>query len=187
MVSKLENRLAEIYEETNKEVLRYVTTKCKSPNDIDDLMQNIYFSFYKRLKKKGDMYEGNIKYLITIARHEVFKLYGILKMSQDLIPVFSKHNDDEYVSIENEIKTEDVSYNVVLCNEVWEYLKRQDILTFKVFVLYFNNDMKIKDISNELKVSESTVKNRLYRTIKEIRNNYSCESEVKCFERREVL
>ena len=61
----------------------------------------------------------------------------------------------------------------LLCDAIWNYLKDKDSLTLKIFILYFNKDLKIKDISNILKVNESTVKNRLYRTMKEINKEFN--------------
>ena len=61
----------------------------------------------------------------------------------------------------------------LLCDSIWKYLKDKDSLTLKIFILYFNKDLKIKDIANILKVNESTVKNRLYRTMKEINKEFN--------------
>ena len=55
-------------------------------------------------------------------------------------------------------------------NKVWEMIKRKDIRIAKIFYLHYGLDMKIIDIAKELNLSESAVKNYIYRTIKELKN-----------------
>ena len=135
-VSKLENKLIEIYEDTYKDVLKFVVSKCNSPDDINDLMQIIYLKFYKRLRKKEDILDYK-KYLITIAKNEVYKHYGLLQRIKAQIPVFSKVEGEDFSEIELELSTEDITYNSLLYKDLWGYIKRQDLLTFKIFILYF--------------------------------------------------
>lgn len=49
------------------------------------------------------------------------------------------------------------------------YLKNKDELTKKIFYLYYFMDKSIKEIADLFSVKESNVKNKLYRTLKEIR------------------
>lgn len=44
-----------------------------------------------------------------------------------------------------------------------------------MFYLYFVLDLKISDISKELDISESNVKHKLYRTIKELKTKLGKE------------
>ena len=62
--------------------------------------------------------------------------------------------------------------------KVWKYLKQKDILTTKIFYLYFALGMKISEISKELDIGSSNVKNRIYRTLKEIKK-YLGEDVIK--------
>ena len=65
--------------------------------------------------------------------------------------------------LEQEIITKD---NV---KTVWEYVKDKDIITSKIFYLYFSFGLKISEIAEELNLKESNVKNRIYRTLKELK------------------
>ena len=56
----------------------------------------------------------------------------------------------------------------MLCDEIWEYLARGDLLTFRIFILYFSQDVGLKEIAQMLHVNENTVKSRLYRTLKKL-------------------
>ena len=55
--------------------------------------------------------------------------------------------------------------------KVWNYIQNKDLMTSKIFYLYFVLGLKIVEIAQELKVTESNVKNRIYRTQKEIQKH----------------
>ena len=66
----------------------------------------------------------------------------------------------------------DLESNIINKNnveKVWDYLKERDSITTKIFYLYFALGLKISEISKELEVGESNIKNRIYRTLKEIK------------------
>ncbi|AOR23504.1 RNA polymerase sigma factor [Clostridium taeniosporum] len=169
--NNIENLLIDIYNSTYDDVYRYVICKCRDVNNAGDLMQNIYLNFYKTLKNKRNIREPK-KYLISIAKNELYKHYGILKMLRNHVPIFSESNDETSYKFEEDLKFEHNYDEKLLCKEIWNYLKCTDLLTFKIFVLYFKEDLKIKEISNILKIKESTVKNRLYRTMIKINNKF---------------
>jgi RNA polymerase sigma-70 factor (ECF subfamily) len=170
-VPELDKLLTDIYNDTYNDVLKYVIIKCRNADDIPDLMQNIYLNLYNRLKKHGRVNEPK-KYLIKIAKHELYRHYGFLNLSKNLIPVFSPNAEENFSNFETELMEEDVTEDLLLCKDLWLYIKKCDILTFKIFSLYFSKDLKISDIAKALKVKESTVKNRLYRTLKEMKKEF---------------
>lgn len=51
--SEMHNEFIKIYNDTYNDVLKYVVAKCNDANDIKDLMQNIYLSFFKSLNKNS--------------------------------------------------------------------------------------------------------------------------------------
>ncbi len=50
-----------------------------------------------------------------------------------------------------------------------EIPKNKDLITTKIFYLYFAMGLKISEIAKELKMTESNVKNKIYRTLKELK------------------
>ena len=176
-VAELNQEFTVIYNATYDDIFRYVLSKCRNPDDISDIVQNTYLSFYNRLKQISDIKEP-VKYLVKTAKHEIYKTYGIRSLSANNIPVFSKRGDENFEDTELELlltaeTDESAAINSLLCDEIWKYIKNLDALTYKIFVLYFHRDEKITDIAAVLKISESTVKNRLFRTLNKIREKYN--------------
>ena len=62
--------------------------------------------------------------------------------------------------------------------KIWLYIKNKSNQNIpKIFYLYYNLDLTIKQISKELNLSESYVKNILYRTLKELYSKFNKECD----------
>ena len=73
---------------------------------------------------------------------------------------------DNEIDIEKDLITKD---NVL---QVWKYLKNKSELTTKIFYLYYVMELPIRTIANDMKITESNVKNHLYRTQKELKEKF---------------
>lgn len=159
-----------IYDETYSDVLKYVIIKCHNVNDANDILQETYLEFWKILNKK-ELSENNIKsYIIGIAINKIKKHYTILEKLKT-VSLFQKNDKDiELIdTIEDNLNID----NFIIKNDdwdtIWKYIKNmknQDIP--KVFYLHYKLELSIKEIANVLKVSESYIKNLIYRTLKEL-------------------
>ncbi len=151
-----------IYNEFAKELLYIAYGYTKNKEDSIDIMQNAYVALLESNKK----FESNehIKYfLIRVTINESInfvKSYSYKKVIK---------NNDYIINIPTKNK-EELPYDLS---------KIVDTLPEKyktIIILHYYDDMKIKDISNILKISESAVKKRLERArnlIKEfIERNY---------------
>lgn len=81
-----EELLHDIYNETYDDILRYVISKCNKIEDVQDIIQNTYFNFYKAIKSKE--IKDFRKYLFKIAKNEIFKTYGILALAKKIYLCF---------------------------------------------------------------------------------------------------
>ena len=88
----------------------------------------------------------------------------------------SQTNDKEIElinTIEDKMNINDIIIKDDNWNTIWKYIKskkNQDIS--KVFYLYYKLELSIKEISKELKRSESYIKHLIYRTLKELQDNF---------------
>ncbi len=152
-----------LYENTYFDVSKYVVCKCSKPDDVEDILQNIYLSVFKAITSKSDITKT---YIMGIARHKINDYYRF-KYKEKIISLFSSKDDFEAINeIQSDIDIEASLLDKYDTDFVWEYLKSKKVIIFKVFYLYFNLEMSIKEISKCLNLTESNVKHYLYRTIR---------------------
>lgn len=80
--------------------------------------------------------------------------------------------------MEDDINLDDLIIKKDNWNTIWIYIKNkknQDIP--KVFYLYYKLELTIKDISKELNTTESYIKHLIYRTLKELQDNFGSEDK----------
>ena len=157
-----------IYKETYNNVLRFAVIKCRNFDDINDIIQDTYLELLKLLKKKKMLEAENIESYILGISNNVLKRYYHKKKKDNIVYYYQDDSNltkdvEDTFDLEADIITK---HNV---SKVWEYLKQKDLITTKVFYLYFAVGLKISEISKELEIGESNIKNRIYRTLKEIK------------------
>ena len=159
-----------IYEKTYSDVLKYIIIKCHNVNDANDIIQEVYLEFWKILNKRN-IDESNIKsYLIGIAINKIKKHYTLIKKIKT-ISIFDKNEKDiELIdNLSDSINIEDIIVKNDDWVHIWNFIKNKKNQNIpKIFYLYYVLDLPIKAISKELQVSESYVKNIIYRTLKEL-------------------
>ena len=164
----------DIYDKTYSDIMRYVIVKCHNINDANDIIQDVYFEFWKILNKKEIDVDNVKSFLIGIAINKIKKHYSIVQKFKTISFFDTDSNDIELIdNIKSDIDVEDLVIKSDDWNSVWKYLKNkknQDIP--KVFYLYYKLGLSLKEISNELDKSESYIKNLIYRTLKELSSNY---------------
>lgn len=168
-----------IYEETYDRTLKYIVCKCSNIEDVNDLIQDTYTELYSMLKKKKKLQLDNIaNYIIGIANKKVKRYYGILYSLKISSLWIKENNEEKIMDISSDIDIEYETLENINANEIWKYIKEKDIRVIKVFYLYYCLELKISQIAIELKISESNVKNLLYRTIKDIKKNLKIEGDI---------
>lgn len=152
-----------VYENTYLDVSKYVVCKCSKPDDVEDILQNIYLAVFKAIIRKTNVTKT---YLMGIAKHKVNDYYRF-KYKEKITSLFSSKDDSEIINnIQANVDIESSLLDKYDSDFVWEYLKDKKVIIFKVFYLYFKLEMSIKEIAKSLNLTESNVKHYLYRTIR---------------------
>lgn len=152
------DKFEKLYKDSYDEVSRYVVCNCSDIEDVKDILQNIYLAAFKNMRKIEDK-----SYIMGIAKNKVKDFYRFKYRA--------KVTDTEEWEIEVIPDDFDLEKSFFLkydAEKVWSYLKSKNVAVVKVFYLYFYSEMTIKDIAEELRMTESNVKNYLYRNLKEI-------------------
>ena len=148
-----------VYNETCRSVSRFVVSKCGNMEDAEDIIQNVYTRFFKRISEKGhEDIESPEAFLINIAKFEC-RTYFSGRKKDDKVTSFS-----DYMSKPQQ-RLEDVISNKIVAKQIFDDIMKTDELTGQIFYLHFACDMKLEDVAKALDVKLSTVKNKLYRTI----------------------
>jgi RNA polymerase sigma-70 factor (ECF subfamily) len=174
LADKVENLFNEIYERTNKRILIFITGKCHHVEDVSDIFQETYMELFLILQKKGwSQVRNEEAFLIKIAKSKIFRHYTLLeKMKKHLERTVDEEIDPIVEEVDLSLSPEEFSVQQSMVEQAQKYLHMKDELTKKIFYLYYYEDVKISQIADLLKVGESTVKNRLYRTLKEMRSYF---------------
>jgi len=173
------SRFNEIYDSTNKSVLAFIASKCGNTSDINDIFQETYMELYQILDKHGADYITNGKaYVFRIAKRKLARHYSLLKRLQMFVPMSIKKEDNDQIDLSDmdldlyltEDSTENYVVNQILIETARKFIQSKPAEIEKIFYLFYDVGLTIPEIAKNLSLSESSVKNKLYRTVKELQN-----------------
>jgi len=154
--------------------LKFVITKCGRVADINDILQETYLELYQLLNKRGVGYVTNEKALVLrIAKQKIAKYYSLTERLKIFVSMTTTNDDGEETELSefeaDTFLTEDFVVNQVMFETVRQFIQQKPEVVKKIFYLFYDVGLTIPEIAKELYVKESSVKNKLYRTIKEMR------------------
>lgn len=172
-MNNIKDYFDKIYNETYNNVLKYIISKTDNLSYVEDIIQNVYLSFYNIIFKKGLNYlETPEAYLIKSAKSEIFKYYTLKNKIKFLFNLQEEDNLSLIDNIPAKLDIETTILNQINIEEIWKFIAKEDLITQKIMALYFQNDMKIKEIASLLNLKEANVKNHLYRSIEKIKKHF---------------
>ena len=128
-----------------------------SDEDIEELVSDVVFTIWKN-QDKLDINRKITPYIVGITNNLVKKKYRDTKVFDNIEDYENNLIEDSNIElqfIENE-------RNKGIMKQL-DKLKKEDKT---IFILYYFNEKSINDIANELNMSESKVKSKLFRTRK---------------------
>jgi len=161
----------EMYNATHKAVLTFITAKCRRTADIQDIFQETYMELYQVLQKRGENYITNPQaFVLRLARQKLARHYSLQERLNMFVSSNALTEDDESIDIfemeSDAFLTEDFVVEQALIDEAKQYIHSQPEMVQKMFYLFYDVGLTIAEVAEALNVSESQVKNKLYRNIK---------------------
>lgn len=145
----------------NAYIYRILKNSISNEFDIEEMLSDVFVIFWKNYKRLDKQTE--IKpYLIGITKNLIKKKYRDYNVKIENIEFYE--NDIEY-----NINIEELAENKEKSKIISQSLKNLKETEKNVFIMFYYNQIKIKDISKILKISEAKVKIILYRTRKTIK------------------
>lgn len=161
------------YEKTNRNVTLFLISKCKNFTDVNDILQEVYIEYYHVLIKKGiDYIKEDEGFLISLCRKKIATYYSFWERIPHKFSLDEKEDyekDDILKETYEEQDCEDDFLTKEMIAGVKNILKEQPDDIQKIFYLYYTMEMKIPEISKLLNIKTQTVKNKLFRTRKHIK------------------
>lgn len=167
-----------LYNDTYEKTFKYVIYNCFNISDVNDIIQDVYLELYKIIQRKGCIeFDNSYAFVIGIAKNKIKKYYK-LKYKMQNISLFSKKGDIELQDIVvSDARVEEIIINTDNIQKIWKFLRRKKGIIGKIFYLYYYMDLTIKEISVELNINESGIKNYLYRTLKEMNKKFHMKGD----------
>ena len=172
--SNVNKYFEEIYEKTKRSVTLFLISRCKSFDDVNDVLQEVYMEYFRILQKKGmDYVRDEESFLISLCKKKLSSYYSFLYRiaNRTSIDISAESELNEQCVYEDESSVEDDFYREEMLHDVKEILKRQPDCVQKIFYLYYSMELSVTEISGLLHMKPQTVKNRLFRTRKLIRDS----------------
>ena len=153
----------EIYDATYKSVMAVLASKCGNVSDIADLAQETYMELYQTLCRHGTGHVRNAKGLtLKIARRKLAKHYA--KAERQPVTLLENDYADSYAD-----DCLDLTISAVMAEQARAVLRSKPDEVQKIFTLFYDVELTIPQIAKSLGISQSSVKNKLYRTLHELR------------------
>lgn len=163
-----------IYEATFKKTVLYITKRC-SADDIADVLQEVYTEVFSVLIKKGSKYVNNPEaFVLQVAKAKLYRHYTFRDKLRRFNPLVARGWDEEdclEIGMAD-YSLEDVVVTKKLLEEIANYIAAKPDQVQKIFYMYYYLDLTTPAIAQELGMKESTVKSKLYRTVREVRKLY---------------
>lgn len=169
----------DVYAKTFNAVSRYVASHASRFQDSEDIIQNVYTRFYKRISEKGyDDIESSEAFLINIAKFECRTFLSGFVKRRERVKNLSEFSEEESDALEAELSRdvpllEEVMNNRILAKQIFDDIVKSDETTGKIFYLHFVCDMKLDEVAKQLGLNVSTVKAKLYRTIEKQKKKFN--------------
>ena len=135
---------------------QYLLARCRNSFDANDILQDTFINAYKYLNSYKPQWQFNT-WLYTIANRLIKKQMALYNNSNEI------NNNEDYDELE-EYKTDKNN----IWNEVRKLVNQQ---TFDVLWFYYVEERTIKEISQIIQKSQSSVKITLFRSKKKLAIN----------------
>ena len=87
------DKFNKVYDDTYSDILKFIVIKSHNINDANDILQETYLEFWKKMQKL-EMDDNKLKnYLIGIATNKIKKRYTLVSRLKEL-SIFDKTVDD---------------------------------------------------------------------------------------------
>ena len=159
------NHFESIYRKYFKQISMFVIFKVPQMSDAEEVVSSVFTSLYIQLRKKSLDIDNIEAYLIQIAKNELSKFY---KQKSKTILVDDDW-EDKIDTVLDDFNLEESVFNKFEIERIENALKKLSTLDQRIISAKIKFDMNFKEIAEQLKVKENSVKTRYYRALETLR------------------
>lgn len=164
-ISKGEERaFSELYDIFYPELTRHVLSKIRDQNIAEDILHDLFLSLWKNRNNILEI-ESIPAYLYSAVRYLILAQYRRQKIQE-----LSLNSLEELDIIQEDAPIEDRLYYRYILDEVQREIENLPEKCKEVFKLSRENYLSIKQIAEELSISESTVKKHINKALNNLRS-----------------
>lgn len=172
MRQETKDEFCRIYDLTARQTLGWLRAHAGA-DEARDLFQEVYEELLKTLRRKGIGYiDDEAAFVRNLAKSRLSKRHRQSKPTE--IPLEFEDGDGETLErwLSDGFDLADEVARRDLAERVRAFVDGEGEDTRAVFYLHFGAELTLAEVAHELGIPESTVKSRLYRLLKKIRENF---------------
>jgi RNA polymerase sigma factor (sigma-70 family) len=163
-----ESDFEDIYNATHERISKHVFFKVQNSQDAQDIVQELFFAFYKHMLKCTAKIENPQAYLIQMANNELSKYYKKKAESEITIEI-GEDGLDLIESVPDDFELELDVLKKIAIEKIWFEIDKLSLLDKDLLIARFRFDMTYEEISKKYSMPESTIKGRIYMAIETIK------------------
>lgn len=176
---ELEQRFNELYEATVRPTTGYLMARCRRQADLADLLQETYLEVFRALSRTPVQRLRSGPALVRqIAKQRLYRYYRKLERLDEIsLTQQPDETDDGEVNL-SDIKQledylsegpDDLVYDRIIMEQIHGMIKEAPEFDREIVRMRYGLDLTFREIADVLECPESTVKSRLYRFLKKVR------------------
>ena len=165
------------YNRTYSGAMAYCMAKTGDFLNAEDLLADAYYAFYKQASKAREEIKEPDRYFFKVLKNRISKYW---KKHQKELRFTDMEEDglqyEELLQTELDL-TPELAMKQMLLQDILEYVSKLPAPMRRSFTLHFYLGKTIEETAAELEVSIPAARNYIYRTLKQIRENFLEEYE----------
>lgn len=168
----------QLYTQTYKLAAALITVRCRQSADIGDILQEVYLELYRMLLRRGTDYIREPEAVIRrLVKQQLYRYYRGFSRRQEVSMEPDEDNCEIDIADIHSLSVEEIAEDHAVLAWTDQYLAQKGELYRKIFHLYYRFGISVPEIARMLDRTEADVKNKLYRTLKEIRSHWRGDSQ----------
>ena len=179
--AELEDRFNRLYEKTVRQTTVYLMPRCRRPADLDDLLQETYLELFRALNRSGLLtrLRSGEALVRQIAKQRLYRYYRSSESLDEVPLVLPVGNEDESSVDLGDIRQleafleeqpDDLEFDRFVMAKIQENLRTAAEIDRQIVAMRYGLELSLQEIASALDCPIGTVKSRLYRFLKKLRD-----------------